>query len=137
MVVPDSHSMSRTSSADFDNTRVRHSSLGEERTTGLEDTTFNPGPPRPWHAPMTAMSLKLWRQLLGLNPFKTSYVGLFRTLDNPLDQAIAYCGAVCAIAAGVPLPIIVSAQYFPLECTYTHIKFSGCHFWPDHRSLPA
>lgn len=84
----------------------RDSITEQEQGTDLEDTTFNPGPPRPWHAPMAAMSLKLWRQLLGLNPFKTSYVGLFRVLHSPLDQAIAYSGAVCAIAAGVPLPII-------------------------------
>ncbi|KAK5169886.1 uncharacterized protein LTR77_005864 [Saxophila tyrrhenica] len=52
------------------------------------------------------MSLKLWKQILGLNPFKGSYFGLFRTLDSTRDQAIAYCGVLFAIAAGVPLPII-------------------------------
>ncbi|KAK5125698.1 hypothetical protein LTR85_011972 [Meristemomyces frigidus] len=51
------------------------------------------------------MSGKLCRQLLGLNPFKQSYISLYSCLDAK-DKTIA-CGAVLfAIAAGLPLPII-------------------------------
>jgi ATP-binding cassette subfamily B (MDR/TAP) protein 1 len=89
---------------------VRPSQLDNDldHNTALEDTTFNPAQPREWHTPMAAVTGKLWRQILGLNPFKGSYFGLFATLRRPLDQALAYSGVLFAIAAGVPLPVIVS-----------------------------
>lgn len=55
---------------------------------------------------MTGFSIKLWRQLLGLNPFRGSYFGLYGTIEDKRDRALASLGAICAIAAGVPLPII-------------------------------
>lgn len=55
---------------------------------------------------MTGFSTKLWRQLLGLNPFKGSYFGLYGSIEDTRDRALAALGAICAIAAGIPLPII-------------------------------
>lgn len=55
---------------------------------------------------MTGLSSKLWRQLLGLNPFKGSYFGLYGSIEDTRTRLLAGLGAVCAIAAGVPLPII-------------------------------
>jgi hypothetical protein len=92
---------------DYDTTPNRRTT--DEQTTGLEDTTLNPGAPRPWHTPMSTISMRLWRQLLGLNPFKGSYFGLYATLEGVGDRTIASCGVLFAIAAGVPLPIIVSS----------------------------
>jgi ABC-type multidrug transport system fused ATPase/permease subunit len=77
-----------------------------EQTTGLEDTTIDPGRPRAWHTPMFAASSRLWKQSLGLNPFKGSYFGLYTVLNGHYDRIIAACGGLFAVAAGVPLPII-------------------------------
>ncbi|KAF2084780.1 leptomycin B resistance protein pmd1 [Saccharata proteae CBS 121410] len=49
---------------------------------------------------------KFARRIFGKNPFKTSYFSLFRPLRSFQDRCILVCGFVCAIAAGVPLPII-------------------------------
>jgi len=55
---------------------------------------------------MIGLSMKLWRQLLGLNPFKGSYFGLYASIENRRDKVLAACGVIFAIAAGVPLPLI-------------------------------
>lgn len=55
---------------------------------------------------MTALSKKAYAQILGLNPFKTSYIGLYGSLESSLDRTIAGAGVLFAIAAGTPLPII-------------------------------
>ena len=82
-------------------------SLGtRQQYTGYEEPTLDPSHPRPWHSPMTGLSVKLWRQLLGLNPFKGSYFGLYATIEHTKDKALVVLGIICAIAAGVPLPII-------------------------------
>lgn len=72
----------------------------------FEETTLDPAHPREWHAPVAALSGKVYRQLLGLNPFKTSYLSLYSSLDSAQDKAVACGGVLFAIAAGVPLPII-------------------------------
>lgn len=95
----------------LDNERRRSAETEQanEQSTGLEDTTLNPGVPRTWHVPMSTVSVKLWKQFLGLNPFKGSYFGLYTALQGPRDKATVYLGALFAVAAGVPLPIIVRA----------------------------
>lgn len=55
---------------------------------------------------MTGLSVKLWRQLLGLNPFRGSYFGLYGSIEKTRDKILVALGTTCAIAAGVPLPII-------------------------------
>jgi ATP-binding cassette subfamily B (MDR/TAP) protein 1 len=49
---------------------------------------------------------KFLRQILGLNPFKTSYFALFRSLDDLQSRCILFLGIILAVAAGVPLPLI-------------------------------
>lgn len=46
------------------------------------------------------------RQLFGFNPFKTSYFSLYRPVTGWKANCILVLGIICAIAAGVPLPII-------------------------------
>jgi ATP-binding cassette subfamily B (MDR/TAP) protein 1 len=46
------------------------------------------------------------RQILGLNPFQTSYFALYRSLDDFGSRTILVLGIVLAMAAGLPLPII-------------------------------
>tara|TARA_R110002003_G_scaffold108_8_gene9089 strand:- start:6308 stop:7048 length:741 start_codon:yes stop_codon:yes gene_type:complete len=46
------------------------------------------------------------RQILGLNPFKTSYFALYRPLDDLQSRTILVLGILLAMAAGIPLPII-------------------------------
>jgi len=47
-----------------------------------------------------------FRQILGLNPFKTSYFALFRPLKTSSARLLLFAAVLLAIAAGVPLPII-------------------------------
>lgn len=49
---------------------------------------------------------KILRQLLGLNPFKTSYFTLYTCLDDVQSRLILALGVILALAAGVPLPLI-------------------------------
>ena len=49
---------------------------------------------------------KFLRQLLGLNPFRTSYWSLYRPIDDWQSRFVLATGVICSIAAGIPLPII-------------------------------
>lgn len=76
---------------------------GVDEANGLGSATH----PRSWNAPAgQTLSKQLYRQILGFNPFKTSFLGLYRPLDTLLDRGVAILGVVLAAAAGVPLPII-------------------------------
>ncbi|KAJ8117352.1 hypothetical protein OPT61_g1438 [Boeremia exigua] len=55
---------------------------------------------------ITAIRHKFIRQILGLNPFKTSYFALFRPLDDFESRFILFLGVVLAILAGLPIPFI-------------------------------
>lgn len=46
------------------------------------------------------------RQILGLNPFKTSYFALYKPLDDLESRTILFFGVLLAVAAGLPLPLI-------------------------------
>jgi len=46
------------------------------------------------------------KQILGLNPFKTSYFALYRPLDDFRSRTILALGILSAMAAGIPLPLI-------------------------------
>ena len=83
-------------------------SVDFERTfeRDIELSTLNNAQPRTFHANIVTVSRKCFQQILGKNPFKTSYVSLFRPLKGVNDNATLVSGIVLAIAAGVPLPII-------------------------------
>ncbi|KAJ4305126.1 hypothetical protein N0V90_000656 [Kalmusia sp. IMI 367209] len=49
---------------------------------------------------------KFIRQILGLNPFRTSYFSLYRPLTDFQSRAILITGFLLSVAAGVPLPLI-------------------------------
>lgn len=72
----------------------------------MEITTLNNAQPRSWHVDFVTISRKLFLQLLGRNPFKTSYFDLFRPIRSTKDRATLAAGVILAIAAGVPLPVI-------------------------------
>ncbi|KAF2027404.1 leptomycin B resistance protein pmd1 [Setomelanomma holmii] len=55
---------------------------------------------------MIAIRQAFIRQILGLNPFRTSYFALYRPLDDLESRTILVLGIVLAMAAGIPLPII-------------------------------
>lgn len=85
------------------NPTTQHSNLPHADIT---DPSFSPGHPSIWSPPVVQSPAKLYCQILGFNPFKASYFTLYSSLASFRDRSIACAGAVCAVAAGVPLPII-------------------------------
>ncbi|KAK5109038.1 hypothetical protein LTR62_007586 [Meristemomyces frigidus] len=71
-----------------------------------ETSTLDPAHPRIWHTAAAGLPAKAYRQVLGFNPFKTSYMSIYSSLNTPSDRAVACVGVLAAIAAGVPLPLI-------------------------------
>ncbi|KAL9053582.1 MAG: hypothetical protein Q9162_004679 [Coniocarpon cinnabarinum] len=55
---------------------------------------------------LSSLPKYFWRQILGLNPFKTSYWSLYRSVDDWKTRCTLVAGIVCAAAAGIPLPLI-------------------------------
>jgi ATP-binding cassette subfamily B (MDR/TAP) protein 1 len=49
---------------------------------------------------------KFIRQILGLNPFRTSYFALYKPLDDYVSRLVLLFGVLLAVAAGLPLPLI-------------------------------
>ena len=96
----------RTASNDLGDQAQRDSSATVDQLTVMVDSTLDSARPRVYHTPATSASLKIWRQILGLHPFKSSYFALYCTLRKGTDRLCVACGVVFAIAAGVPLPII-------------------------------
>lgn len=86
----------------------RDAERGIDRDIDIELQTLNNAGPaaRPWHAEVVTVSRKCIKQILGKNPFQTSYLTLFRPLKTFNERATLCSGIVFAIAAGVPLPII-------------------------------
>ncbi|GAM83313.1 hypothetical protein ANO11243_013000 [Dothideomycetidae sp. 11243] len=72
----------------------------------IDIATINTAQPRPWHADLAIISQKRLRQILGLNPFKTSYFALYRPMSSSKERLQIFLGVLSAIAAGLPLPII-------------------------------
>lgn len=61
--------------------------------------------PQAWQD-VTAFRQQFIRQILGLNPFKTSYFALYRPLNDVGSRCILVLGIVLAMLAGLPLPLI-------------------------------
>lgn len=61
--------------------------------------------PEAW-VDVTAIRHKFIRQILGLNPFKTSYFALYRPLNDVGSRVILILGVAMAILAGLPIPFI-------------------------------
>lgn len=72
----------------------------------IGDTTLDPAHPREWKTGNGAITKQVYQQLLGLNPFKSSFLSLYRNLETTGERGTAVVGAVLAVAAGVPLPIM-------------------------------
>lgn len=49
---------------------------------------------------------KFIRQILGLNPFRTSYFSLYKPLTDFQSRAILGIGCLLSIACGIPIPLI-------------------------------
>lgn len=67
---------------------------------------MNSAQPRSWHTNFVFVSRKLIKQILGKNPFKSSYLDLYKLVNDTQSRAILWAGILLAIAAGTPLPII-------------------------------
>jgi len=61
---------------------------------------------QPQFTDLVAIRQTFVRQILGLNPFRTSYFTLYRSLDDSGSRLVLVLGILLAIAAGVPLPLI-------------------------------
>ncbi|KAM0721189.1 hypothetical protein Q7P37_003476 [Cladosporium fusiforme] len=72
----------------------------------IADTTLDPAHPREWKPSNGALTKQVYQQLLGLNPFKSSFLSLYRNLETTGERSTALVGVVLAAAAGVPLPIM-------------------------------
>ncbi|KAI4717990.1 multidrug resistance-like protein [Aureobasidium sp. EXF-10727] len=94
----------RTVSSDHGHSRpsIAHA----EAEHNFETTTMNSAQPRSWHTEFVYVSRKWIQQLLGKNPFKSSYLDLFKLVNDAQSRAILWTGILLAIAAGTPLPII-------------------------------
>lgn len=88
------------------NERPHPSMASIEAERDIETTTLNNAQPRSWHADFVFVSRKWIRQLLGNNPFKSSYLDLFKPIKDVRSRATLWAGILLAIAAGVPLPVI-------------------------------
>ncbi|KAI9798066.1 MAG: hypothetical protein M1833_004963 [Piccolia ochrophora] len=62
--------------------------------------------PAGWQTDVSSIPRHFIRQILGLNPFRTSYFALFRPLKDVRSRLLLAAGIVLAFAAGIPLPII-------------------------------
>jgi ATP-binding cassette subfamily B (MDR/TAP) protein 1 len=94
----------RTISSDYGRPRPSMANIEAERN--FETTTLNSAQPRSWHTEFVFVSRKLIQQILGKNPFKSSYLDLFKLVNDAKSKAILWAGILLAIAAGTPLPII-------------------------------
>lgn len=84
----------------------QHTHAENEIRQNIEDTTLDPAHPREVKPSVAAISSQVYRQLLGLNPFKTGFLSLYRNLETNGENWMAAIGALLAAAAGVPLPIM-------------------------------
>ncbi|KAJ9649488.1 hypothetical protein H2199_000263 [Coniosporium tulheliwenetii] len=84
----------------------RHSKAGSQWRRDTELVSLSTAQNRVWHNHLSNVPRKALRQVLGLNPFKTSYITLYRPLKDFQSRMILLAGVILAVAAGVPLPII-------------------------------
>ncbi|KAF2281533.1 P-loop containing nucleoside triphosphate hydrolase protein [Westerdykella ornata] len=59
-----------------------------------------------WHAVLNTAHRTFIRQILGLNPFKTSYFSLYRPLTDFSSRLLLLLAVSLSVAAGLPLPLI-------------------------------
>ena len=71
----------------------------------MEIASLGTAPPRVGRD-VSTVPRTFFRQILGLNPFKTSYFALYKPLDDLESRLILLAAVLLAIAAGIPLPLI-------------------------------
>jgi ATP-binding cassette subfamily B (MDR/TAP) protein 1 len=95
--------------SDSDSDHINVQGLPSVRRNSVWDRHAEPSlgavQPEAWQD-LTAIRHKFFRQILGLNPFRTSYFALYRPLDDFGSRAFLALGVFLAIAAGLPLPLI-------------------------------
>ncbi|KAF1987351.1 multidrug resistance-like protein [Aulographum hederae CBS 113979] len=77
-----------------------------QRRREIERHSLDAAQPLSWLGNLSGISHNFIRQILGLNPFKTSYFALFRPLKSFYSRCLLFAAVILSIAAGVPLPII-------------------------------
>lgn len=99
-------SISRAASQAGSQGAIRTASRTRDWQEDADAATLNPGPTHIWLADLSKLPTNFARQILGLNPFKTSYFSLYRPLKDWKSRTILGAAVFFAIAAGLPLPII-------------------------------
>jgi ATP-binding cassette subfamily B (MDR/TAP) protein 1 len=89
-----------------DSENHRPSRTEADLRSNIADTTLDPAHPRELKPAQGALTKQVYQQLLGLNPFKSSFLSLYRNLEARGECSTAIVGALLAAAAGVPLPIM-------------------------------
>jgi ATP-binding cassette subfamily B (MDR/TAP) protein 1 len=101
METPETQPLINHEDGDFQDSVSRRRSTQWERHVEPSLATVQPQ----FHDIM-AIRQAFLKQILGLNPFKTSYFALYRPLDDLWSRTILVLGIVLAMAAGIPLPLI-------------------------------
>ena len=66
----------------------------------IAETTLDPAHPREWKPSNGAITKQVYQQLLGLNPFKSSFLSLYRNLGSKGEYTTAIVGAVLRVRPG-------------------------------------
>ncbi|KAF2843130.1 P-loop containing nucleoside triphosphate hydrolase protein [Patellaria atrata CBS 101060] len=94
----------RTFSSSTVRTQAESRNQGWQRN--IDIASLSTTQPRTWRNEVAAVPKSFIRQILGLNPFKTSYFTLYRPVKSVKLRLILFCGILFSVAAGIPLPLI-------------------------------
>ncbi|KAI9699955.1 MAG: hypothetical protein M1836_002489 [Candelina mexicana] len=101
--------------------RTKASPQGPQWERELDIASLTTHRPQGLQADLSRFPRSFFRQIFGLNPFKTSYFALYRPLTDIRSRLVLASGILLAIAAGTPLPIIgvifgkIISQFPPTE----------------------
>lgn len=96
---------SESNSSDIDQSSLHRSSQWDRQIDRASIATAA-AQPHSWQHELATVRQSFIRQILGLNPFRTSYFALYRPLDDFQSRSILILAILLSIAAGVPLPLI-------------------------------
>lgn len=102
--VAEASQWSANESHDIDQSSMHRSSQWDPQIDRASIATA--AQPHSWHHDLATIRQSFIRQILGLNPFKTSYFSLYRPLDDFQSRLILVFAILFSMAAGIPLPLI-------------------------------
>ncbi|QIW95154.1 hypothetical protein AMS68_000672 [Peltaster fructicola] len=80
--------------------------LSVVETRALQDPVPDSARPREFSNAPQSLPARVRKQIIEFNPLKSPFLELYSDLEHIQDKTLAVVGALLAIAAGVPLPII-------------------------------